>query len=82
MSKINKSYIPVFIDGHDSEYILRDYGSKIVVSVSVEFELEQHVKTFHDPIDLDYLRHMGETKSTIIEISDDNCITLTELLNQ
>lgn len=82
MSKINTSYIPVYIDGYDSEYILRDYGNKIVVSVSIEYELEQHVKSFHDPIDLDYFRFMGENKTTIIEISDVNCITLTELINQ
>ena len=80
MSKINKFTIDIPINGYDSTYIFRDYGNKIVISVSIENELEQHLTSIHSPKLIDYLRYMGETNSTIIEISDENCITLLNIL--
>lgn len=81
MSNINKMFIPVSINGYDSEYILRDYGKKIVISVSVDSELEQNLVTCYSPQLLDYLRDLGNNQSTIIEISNDNCITLLDILS-
>ena len=49
MSKINKFTIDIPINGYDSTYIFRDYGNKIVISVSIENELEQHLTSIHSP---------------------------------
>lgn len=80
MSNINKMIVPVFIDGENSDYILRDYGKKIVVSISTNKQ-EHNLVTCYDPQLLDYLRDLGNNQSTIIEISNDNCITLLDILS-